>query len=381
MGVQSHFEVLGQLEIHGLGRETVERGLKLPWHQAARWEDWPELEADFLYGNPRCTGFSCINGSCGKAARGPWAPQTKDIHDFMSYGVRGKFPVMCWESVQQAWTTGRPLLTKIAEEVCRPNGYRVAHVFLNAASFGNAQQRRRYFFVAYRNDLKFNVVAPKLPDSQVTVREVLNRLEPRDVFPVPLNKKTRDFPADGFVSCPADQQSVLEALPQGMCLNGFAHNYPDELEKLSPRLFQKYIARTSEIPFSLHCLMRLNEDSYMPVLAGNCHRHVHPTLPRSITLREASKLMGWRDGIVPLGPDPFAQLGKGICPEVGEWLAEQVVACLDGSRDYDHHLSYNPHDGIWEGGDSTGLHEKVLNLSHYAPSKPSLKAKREHALA
>src|SRR5665647_2355989 len=183
MGVRRVFEVAAQMEVHGLGDRTVQQGLGLPFIMPEKGanvvDSWLSTNhhkgCSFCYGNPRCTGFSVLNTAKGtEGSRGPWAAQNIDIKQFCDYGVEGQIPIICWESVQQAYSTGRQLLDKLRDELFVPAGYRIAHVFLNAATFGNAQHRKRYFFVAYRGDLTFHVPIPKmLPHT--TVRDVIER--------------------------------------------------------------------------------------------------------------------------------------------------------------------------------------------------------------
>ena len=179
MGVQRVFDVVGQMEVHGLGQATVEDGLGLPFIMPKKGEDvvdsWlshgKHEGCSFCYGNPRCTGFSVLNTAKGTVgSRGPWASQNIDIKQFCDYGVRANIPVLCWESVQQAFTTGRPLLNKLRDELFVPAGYRILHMLLNAATFRNAQHRKRYFFVAYKENLHFPIAVPDLPARHTTVK-------------------------------------------------------------------------------------------------------------------------------------------------------------------------------------------------------------------
>jgi site-specific DNA-cytosine methylase len=286
----------------------------------------------------------------------------------MHYGVKHNIPVICWESVQQAWTVGRPLLDYLRDRYCVPNGYRIAHLFINAASFGNAQHRKRYFFLAYKDDKLFNIVKPNIPDRHSTVRDVLNTVVQVDEPHVSMFKG--DYSPDSFMKRPPDDVACMPVLPQGRDMNWMGRNMLEELRAVSPKYGQTWDLRTSDMPFSMHCIQRLHPDKFMPVISGSAGRFVHPDHDRPITVRECAKLMGWGD-IVPCGPNPIGQIGKGICPEVGKWLAEQVMLYLDDHWKDDWESSYDDKTGRWNGDYfSDRPVEKKFDLTRYCPEKP-----------
>lgn len=368
-GVQQHgdFNVEEQLEIHDLGRDTVERKLGVRVVRAERWEDWPRRQCDLLYGNPRCTGFSCVTSGCGDNSHGPWSRQTKDAHDIMKYTVSlgdDAPAVVCWESVQQAYSVGKPLLDYMLEEYLAPMGYRVAHLFINAGSFGNAQQRRRYFMVAYRGHGNFNVSLPELPQYKTTLRNAIEHLESAQTRL--FDMRDEEYEPDASLDLPwlgGEWREMLKLLPTGFSFNTFAKYHTD---KLPPLMREKWEDRSSELPFSMHCPYRLAYDVACPTLWGSC-QYVHPKFDRLLTIRELSIIMGW-DGYTPIGPKPIPQIVKGIVPAVGCWLAEQARLYLDGAWDGadDYASKYNAKTRVFEEALHTDR-EKVFNLTDYAP--------------
>lgn len=382
MGVREVFDVPAQLEIHGLGQETVEDVLGMEFVCGKYWEEWldrKDLIKDcvFLFGNPRCTGFSCVTAGYDESAHGAWSKPTEDIHQFMRFGIKAGIPVLCWESVQQAWTVGKELLDHLVETMCTPNGYRVCHLFINAASFGNAQHRKRYFFLAYKDDKNFNIVAPDIPERHATVGDIINKPHLVNAKAKGSRFKKRDvYDGDTYQERTKDEQAIMPYLGEGMCLNRMGHADGGVLfEKHAPKLADMWFTRTSAMPFSMHSLCRLEEDNYMPVISGSAGRFVHPKLNRPITLNEMALLMGWPEGVVPKGPNPVGQIGKGIVPAVGTWLAEQVKLYLAdywGKEDWE--TTYDDKKGEWVGRDFTGHPvappEKVIDLTRYCPPKP-----------
>lgn len=363
MGVRKVCEVPAQLEVHGLGKETVE-SMGIDFIMAENQDEWDAdvwepMDADFLFGNPRCTGFSCLTGKHGPHAHGAWSEPTKDIHQFMHYGIRNNIPIICWESVQQAWSVGRPLLTHLSETLCKPNGYRVAHLFINAATFGNAQHRKRYFFVAYKADKNFNIKPPQVVQPHATVWDKIGGMD------YPVQKVKHPMQPDHHWDTPRPE--IIPYIPQGFDLNKIGHQRPELFENCEYYKTQ-WENRASDLPFSLHSLCRLKADGYMPVISGSSQRYVHPFEDRTITVRECARLMGW--DIAPKGPNPFGQIGKGVCPEIGVWLAEQAKLWHeDHWGDEDWESSYCDKTGMWVGRHNPGQ-EKIFNLTRYAPEKP-----------
>lgn len=372
-GVREVMTVSRQLEVHGLGRHTVE-SQGIDFIMGSGDDDWPSKTpgACMLFGNPRCTGFSCTTAGHDEAVHGAWSKPTIDIHQLCRYGVKEEYPVICWESVQQAMTVGRDLLNHLRDELFIPAGYRIAHILLNAATFGNAQYRKRYFFLAYKNDKNFNIVPPPLPERHVTVGDVLLRddLLAVDAQPARWGKKTVYGP-DHYTDKTQDEWRIIPHLPPRWDLNRFAREKYDLLEKLSPKYAATWRERTSDMPFSMHSVYRLDKDGFCPVISSSAGRLIHPTLDRPCTVRELALLMGWPEGITPIGEKPIDQIGKGIVPAVGRWLAEQVQLYMNdhwGSEDWES--SYSKATGQWHGNDCYGAPEKTFHMTEYCPEKP-----------
>lgn len=365
-GFQMHenCEVLAQLEIHGLGLETAS-SLGIDVHHTDSWQEWPKLPCDCLYGNPRCTGFSCVTGGYASHAHGPWSKQTVDVHDLVQYAMSlsPQPSVIVWESVQQAYSVGKPLLDYLLSEYFEPNGYKVAHLFINAASFGNAQNRKRYFMFAYKSDKRFNISPPKLPEYRTVLRDVIGDMETQYEYQGTFKHSDLHYSLDSSLYLDEDAQFIVDQLPRGYNFNTFARYYYD---KLPPRYRAKWDDRISEMPFSMHCPYKLNYDSPAPTLWGSC-QFVHPTQNRLLTIREIATIMGW--DFFPVGRTPIGQIAKGIVPAVGTWLAEQVTQYLSGSWGSDDFASkYKSEIKQWIEAPMTH-NEKVFDLTEFKTNR------------
>ncbi len=369
-GVRRVAEVTAQFETHNFGLETV-RAMGIPTVNTETWEGWLDHKeyyegCNFCFGNPRCTGFSCITSGLGPELHGPWSNQTQDVHDLCNFAVKADIDLIIWESVQQAFSVGRPMLDYLRDELFVPNGYRIAHLFINAASFNNAQSRRRYFFVAYRGKKNFNVTAPTFKKYHATIGDIIGHLEKRKTKPM----KGRDTKYTGncFMDLTPDEWNVVPIMPEGMCLNRLAGTMTEELGAVSKKYYDVWHERRSDMPFSLHCISRPRWDGRMPTIHSSTSRIIHPHLDRPLTIKEIALLMGWEN--IPVGPAPVPQIAKGVVPAIGEWLAQMVKLYLAnewGKEDYE--TKYNHHNGMWEGRACEPCQvEKTINMTHFAPA-------------
>jgi len=364
LGVKTVMPCDVQLEVHGLGANTAKNVVGVDVVRADRWEDWPRVDADFAFGNPRCTGFSCVTAGCDETSHGPWAKQTKDIHDLVEYSIKQEYPIFVWESVQQAYSTGRELLDYLRDELCVPNGYRIAHIKLCGQAFNNAQRRKRYFFVAYKGDKNFNVTLPVLNEYETTLWDVIGPLEHIDVPVYPNIRKCTAVPPDVRYPMHHLDAECIPHLECGFDINMLAKfRYP----KLPEKFKEMWDVRSSEMPFSMHSPRRLAKHTACPTFTNSCWKFIHPTRDRGLSVRELALLMGWGDKC-PIGPDPASEIAKGVIPGIGAWLAEQAKMYLeDAWGDEDWHSHYCASEGRFSGGDANGSAEKMFDLTQYKP--------------
>lgn len=363
--VDAGWKVPYQLEVHGFGLETAAAisGTE-PLNEERGAQYWPEFRPDdyqMAFGNPRCTAFSTLTSGHDEDSHGPWARQTCDAQEFVGYAA-GRFDFLVWESVQQAYTTGRELIDHFVR-MLEPLHYRVAHLFLNAASFGNAQQRKRYFFVAYRDCYRFCVEPPKLSPYYPVLYDAAWSMRHRETREHSFREDPWGYDADCWYRPSANDREVMPRIPNGWSQNTLGrHGYAF----LTDQDRSVWDARESDMPFSLHCLRRLQWLRPAPTLYSSCHRWIHPWLHRTLTVGEMSAVMGWPKGCIPRGPKPAAQVSKGVVPAVGAWLARQVQLSLEGHWGADDwESSFDDRTGTWTGRDATGQLEKTFDMTRY----------------
>lgn len=352
LGVSESIEPVATMETFDLGELTVEANLGIPFYRAGveasdRVPAWFELLEDprlrdvqVVFGNPRCTGFSALGHGCSEDAHGAWAKPTVDIRQLCEVADLVQPPVWGFESVQQCGTVGRDLIQWIYERF--KERYRLAELYHNAAQFGSSQHRRRVFMMFYDRELEppFEELTESClwRGAHRTVYDVIGDL--RDVptvelpsdfsYPTTLGEAIAvGLPLNHWHKHGRDRyfQAAVETTLEGHSLNGV----PEEvLEQAGYEdLAEKKAVGTS---FSWHAPRRLHRDRSCPVVYSASGKFLHPELPRALTVRELARLMGCPDSWVVLGPDPIAQLGKGVTVEVGRWLGRLFRATLEGHR-------------------------------------------------
>ncbi len=363
LGVDKVMDVNTHLEVHDLGYETSTKALGKDVIRCDA-KSWPAPPKDHLlaYGNPRCTAFSCVTGGNDRESHGAYAKQTRDAVELCDYAA-GNFDFVVWESVQQAYSTGRELLADLYRDFFKPRGYRLCHLFINAASFGNAQNRKRYFFVAYRDNYKFNIQPPQMWPYRPALWDALKPF--MDTPTVPQDGHDGDLgPNTSYYTNPSEAEFISH-LPNGWGMNSMALHMRN---KLSPKYQSIWDERNSDLPFSLFCTTRLSMTKFAPTLFTGSRGYLHPCFDRGLTPNEFGSIMGWPAGVLPVGNNVVQQLAKGICPDIGEWIAQQVLLSANkhwGSDDWES--TYCPKVKKWFGGNATGKDEKVIDLTRWYP--------------
>ena len=339
-GFAQVFDVAGQLEVHELGCDSVRHNLGIPVikDEAAGWITKPPMwakQAQVIFGNPRCTAFSCLNHGCGKDGFGPEGKATADVRQMVDLIENVRPTVFVWESVQPAITTGLPLALDIEERLAKLR-YHPTRMLLNAATWGNSQNRRRFFHVFTKPGVTFWPDVPDIPERWFTVREAIE-----DLAEHPVTSKHQwcydsleDAEHDEVLNHhwwddPCFTELVCSIIPPGRSMNDVPFS---DIERIQAEGFDGYMDGylRGAGSFSRHAARRLHADGASRVVYGGWSMVVHPWLDRGVTVRETARIMGFPDDWVFLGPaSGYCQIGKGVVPAVAEWLAWQIRKALD----------------------------------------------------
>lgn len=321
IGVEKHFQLTAHLERSTYGvKSWKEYRPNVPAivSKEAKWDLAPyKGKVDFVYGNPPCALWSSASAGYQLEHLFDW---TRDVAR-VGAEVGAKATVI--ESVRAA-VRGAPKYRALAAEY----GFSLAWVFVNTRDHGQAQDRKRLFFVLLPREAGvFEPVfeprpTPKILDAIAGAR----RDGDRESLDIEYRKSCYAIPGSGVFA--ADMAKLLPYLPQGERVN----KLPMEVLTEHAPAFAKYVESGRGWPG--HLMTRLRADEPAPVVYGLA-RYVHPTEDRVLTLRELMRLQGYPDDFHFEGDQPtgLRMLGKTVCPPAGEYIAREVAAYLRGERD------------------------------------------------
>jgi DNA (cytosine-5)-methyltransferase 1 len=257
---------------------------------------------DVVMAGPPCQGYS---------AAGKRIPEDRKNFLFRQVGrlaeeLGAEFVVM--ENVPGLnRVNGERFLRRIMDSL-RRRGFSTGRHLLNAQDFGVPQRRRRYIFLARKRGSGPRPLAPA-PNTWVKHEPGL------------LRKRLEDLPA-----FEPGTSAEYHLLPDGRhVLNGSTMRH-------SPRVVRKIAQiKPGEGPISYR---RLGADAARTLIAGHRALPVHPWLDRTISVREAARIQGFRDDYVFCGPrwvQPL-QVANAVPPPLAGAIARAISRSRDGGQ-------------------------------------------------
>lgn len=356
--VQAGFHLVGKRELPGgFGVANCEANRHLlgtSWvsevGDPATWSV-PAGGADVVFGNPPCSGFSVMSA---KSFRGADSKINHCMWSFADYVVRTRPVVAVFESVQQARNRpdGLDLMRRLRARVEEGTGARwtLYHVRHNAYSVGGCAQRKRYFWLISRVPFGVEVPRPRrlplLEDVFFDLANLGNSWHPQP-YRAPAVGWTRQLRSpSGVVDGHAhvsnmgtqrlgDLMRAVEWLP-GESVGDVCRRHYQRHGRL-PTSFasgeQKIVSNDFHMGFTTPT--RWRGDRAARVITGAAlHTVIHPWLDRTITHREAARVLGFPDDwkILPLRrvSGLCTTWGKGISVACGRWIGEWIGSALDG---------------------------------------------------
>jgi site-specific DNA-cytosine methylase len=353
--VQAGFELVGKKEMPGaFGVANCEANRELlgdNWRsQVGPWEEWEPIDAPVIAGNPPCSGFSLLSG---KDFRGIESKINSCMWAQVGYSAKVRPEVTIFESVQQAYKQGRPLMQALRTKMEEVTGdrYELVHILHNAASIGGAAIRKRYFMMLTK--IPFGITQPHV-ERVPTLRESIGDLEGLNQMwePQPyVNEpswwaKSRRSDAgvvDGHIgrNTPLARRAydLMRGVQweEGEVMPDVARKHWETLGHL-PLSWQSTAAKlvANDFKMGFYSMMRWNADRPARVITGGgVDLVLHYKEDRLLTHREVARIQGFPDTwkIEPLRTVSGLQLtwGKGIPVDCGRWIGTAIKDALDGN--------------------------------------------------
>jgi FkbM family methyltransferase len=328
-------------------------------------EKWEPVRADVQVSNPPCSAFSGM--TAGYAVHGIDSKINDCMWHAIRYAARVRPAVFVMESVSQAFTNGKDLMRRLADELNEKSGlaYRTTHVIQDNYSLGGVTKRKRYFLVL--SQVPFGIEAPGLKwlptvgDALSDLKSTPQRweLQPYTAPPTWWSHGLRSASGcvDGHHFEGNRRTARLMDLVNGLQGAGEPAWLPGEPEEDIPkRYYEKFGALPESWQYATagkvltrdkQLLERgfktggFAQTRYWPwdkpgrvINGAGPHMVWHPDM-RHATHREVARLMGFPDDwlIEPLRNDTklHSYWGKGTSVAPAQWICTWIHESLDGS--------------------------------------------------
>lgn len=289
-----------------------------------------EAGVDLVVGGPPCQGFS-IFGNRRFVNTKNWDVSQDQrnnlVFAFANIVVKSEAPWFIMENVPAILSARNGQYVKAVEEYFNKHGYRTEHKIINAADYGAPQLRHRFILIGTKTNLAFPWPKPKYyekPESWQlpyrTVEEVLT-----DLIPVDTQKKYSNHQP------PKHSKIVTERF-----------SYIQEGKKMNVEALPEHLKLGSKTgkPVSnfSHIFYRLDRKKPAPtIVPGHNALPVHPTLNRTLTIREAARIQTFPDDFVFVGPiiNQCLQVGNAFPCIVGQTFGERLRTIVNKEWDSD----------------------------------------------
>lgn len=355
--VQVGFKLVGKREMKGgFGVANCEANRHLlgyGWQtESSSPAEWSVVDAEVVFGNPPCSGWSAMSA---KHFRGGASPVLSCTYALVDYAARVQPQVVVFESVQQAFThqDGLPTMRALRTYLEEKTGERwwLHHVLHNAYAVGGCAERRRYFWVASR--IPFGVeyerprFLPLLRDVVGDLQDLPQRWEAQVypeavVHPWVAPRRSTNAHVDGHISVSNPLTRRVVDLLKGVewhprdHVATVARRYYDTYGRLPvswAATEAKHVANDWFMGYTTPIRWSGDEPARV-ITGGGLYTVVHPWLPRTITHREAARILGfpddWRLASLRGTPGLAATHGKGITVDCGRWIGHWINEALHG---------------------------------------------------
>lgn len=278
----------------------------------------PNGKVDVIIGGPPCQGFSTI----GKRVSSD--PEKRYKHDprnelVLTYAklireLRPKFIVM--ENVKGILTLDNGAYLQNVLGLLKEAGYKAEYKLINMADFGVPEIRERVIIIGNRLGMEVEFPVPDHSDNPEDNLPAWNNCW--DVIKDLENKG--DDPSFNHVALKHTDKNIAryKLIPEGGRL-------PEDA--LPPELYRRNFGNTYK---------RLSRQRpALTMVPGNDAFPIHPTLHRSLTVREAARIQTFPDEIIFEGNrrQQGHQVGNAVPPMFSEKLAKFILSQIEKAKD------------------------------------------------
>lgn len=320
-GVRRHFDVLAHFEDDGYGVRTARANFpKMPIFVGP--DSWPRKDyrgVPFVYGNPPCAAWSALNGKRTQAEQS-WEQDARVDCTRRHFGLLEDLrpTVWVWESVDRAFTTGRPFVDGLAARAVAL-GYSVTHLRFDAQYVGGSHRRVRYFMIAHKVAFDWDrwVKFKEAPTTGEVLASVQCKTDEDSRKPV-MNENLKKI--------------YRYTRPGEKLYNAFNRKNPEHTRKTrAASTGRKFVVGRPGFKWQ-----RLAADRVCPCLVG-CTAF-HPTEVRHVNFAEFKALCGyprrWR--VLPTSERAsdidWDVMTRAVMPPIANWIGGLVRKAIDQDK-------------------------------------------------
>lgn len=369
------YRVLAGLDLHAPSMESwtnrfAQRG-GMALHKRIEEVRGPSLEAlkerlpvglDVLVGGPSCQGYSTSGGLSKNRGRDLYDPRNSLFAEFLRLVDALEPNWVLFENVPGLLLYHHGEVARTIDGLFADRGYRLRPMILLAADFGVPQLRRRLFFVGNRTGSRISFPAPTHGDAQLWRKfalpfAFLSRIGHKrpsaarghvtfdeacgDLPELAEGESIDDVPYPGepssayqtMIRVGSDSVRQHAAFPLSASDRVAAvhlrpgqnwRSLPDDLRPPRFRNIRRYDATT--------LMKRLDSERPAYTITTKFHEastgaFIHPSQPRTLSIREAARLQSFPDTYVFAGSGPQirTQIGNAVPPLLARALAEAIL--------------------------------------------------------
>ena len=292
-------------------------------------------ELDLLAGGPPCQGFS---KNVPRKNRFLEDPRNKLIEVFLNYceALQPRFIIL--ENVAEMKNGFDQIYTD--EILSRLEGYTITQMTLNAADYGVPQRRRRAFFIANRENIKFKPPPQTHSKDEVDLFALPNYVTVwQAIGDLPSKKHTenKDVPCKYACLPISDYQKSMRNGNQTVKNHVARQLQPKQFERISSL---KAGQGLKDLPEHLQtkggysgAYGRLTKEMVSPTITrwvfhSGSGRWGHPVDKRLLTIREIARIQSFPDDFEFIGSytQRAGQLGNAVPPLLAQKIVESMLA-------------------------------------------------------